>query len=156
MFRKIQNHFRKHLILYVAAGPLLAGITTMFSFALLSVNGMEGPAALSTVVLVGTVFGWFLFYPAALTLWNVWQLFCRRYQEEALATARITRCGYDSLGRSLRRLLSGGFRRPYGGLDRDAGQQSGSYSYCHVDGSDDLHHWNSGISGLSDSAFCSD
>ncbi len=90
MFRKIQNHFRKHLNLYVAAGPLLAGITTMFSFALLSVNGMEGPAALSTVVLVGTVFGWFLFYPAALTLWNVWQLFCRRYQEEALATARIT------------------------------------------------------------------
>ena len=50
MFRKIQNHFRKHLNLYVAAGPLLAGITTMFSFALLSVNGMEGPAQL-----------WFLF-----------------------------------------------------------------------------------------------
>ena len=90
MFQKIRNRFRKRPNLYVAAGSLLAGIAVMFSNVKLLMYGMEGGMDLSSALLVGCLFGIFLFYPAALTFWNIWQLCRLRYQKEALKTARIT------------------------------------------------------------------
>ena len=90
MFQKIQDHFRKRPNLYVAAGSLLAGTAVMFPGAWLVVYGGKDGADLSSALLVGTLIGAFLFYPAALTFWNLWQLCRLRYQMEALDTARIT------------------------------------------------------------------
>ncbi len=90
MFQKIQDHFRKRPNLYVAAGSLLAGTAVMFPGAWLVVYGGKDGADLSSALLVGILIGAFLFYPAALTFWNLWQLCRLRYQMEALNTARIT------------------------------------------------------------------
>lgn len=90
MFRKIQNRYRKSPNLCVAAGALLAGIAVAFSRLVLSLYSLESILELPSLLLVGCIFGAFLFYPAALTFWNGWQLCRLRYQEEALNTARIT------------------------------------------------------------------
>ena len=90
MFQKIQDHCRKRPNLYVAAGSLLAGTAVMFPGAWLVVYGGKDGADLSSALLVGILIGAFLFYPAALTFWNLWQLCRLRYQMEALDTARIT------------------------------------------------------------------
>lgn len=91
MFQKIRDHFRKRPNLYIAAGSLLAGTAVMFPGAWLLVYGGEGGASdLSSALLVGILIGAFIFYPAALTFWNLWQLCRLRYQMEALNTARIT------------------------------------------------------------------
>lgn len=90
MFRKIQNRYRKSPNLCVAAGALLAGIAVAFSRLVLSLYSLESILELPSLFLVGCIFGVFLFYPAALTFWNGWQLCRLRYQEEALNTARIT------------------------------------------------------------------
>ena len=90
MFKKIQSRYKKSPNLCVAAGALLAGIMIACSRLSLTLQGIEAIVELPSLLFVGCIFGGFLFYPAALTFWNCWQLCRLRYQEEALRTAKIT------------------------------------------------------------------
>lgn len=90
MFRKIQNHYKKHPNLCVASAAVLAGIAVTSLRFTLFLKSFEGFMELPSLLLVGAVLGAFLCYPAALTFWNIWQLCRFRYQEEALGTAKIT------------------------------------------------------------------
>lgn len=90
MLNKIHNFYRRHPNLCVALGAALAGIAIVFPRILLIVVGYAETGEFVPLLLVGWMFGAFVFYPLTLTVWNIWQFVSIRYQKEFLKAARIT------------------------------------------------------------------
>lgn len=89
MLKKIQASCRKHPNLCIVIGTVLAGIALVLPQFILFYSS-EGLSVLPSLLLVGSVIGIFLFYPAVLTFQNLWQLCKLHYQNERINAARIT------------------------------------------------------------------